>query len=68
MPLPAGLPFLVLTPASSVLGLVGGPRALRSVWLLFAEAQELEEDLASVEASLGDLVGAEEAEVMAGKT
>ena len=33
-----------------------------------AEAQELEEDLAGVEASLGDLVGAKEAEVMAGKT
>jgi hypothetical protein len=33
-----------------------------------AEAQGLEEDLASIEASVGDLVGAEEAEVMAGKT
>ena len=33
-----------------------------------AEAQELEVDLASVQASLGDLVGAEEAEVMASKT
>lgn len=33
-----------------------------------AEAQELEEDLASVDASLSDLVGAEEVEVMASKT
>jgi hypothetical protein len=33
-----------------------------------AEAQELEEDLGSVEASVGDLVGVAEAEVMAGKT
>ena len=33
-----------------------------------AEAQELEEDLAGVDASLGDLVGAEEAKVMASKT
>ena len=32
------------------------------------EAQELKEDLGSVEASVGDLVGAEEAEVMDGKT
>jgi len=33
-----------------------------------AEAQELEEDLAGVEASIGDLVGAEEVEAMASKT
>ena len=33
-----------------------------------AEAQELEEVLAGVEASIGDLIGAEEAEAMAGKT
>ena len=33
-----------------------------------AEAQELEEDLAGVEASIGDLVGAKEAEAMAEKT
>jgi hypothetical protein len=33
-----------------------------------AEAQGLEEDLAIVEASVGDLVEAEEVEVMAGKT
>jgi hypothetical protein len=31
-------------------------------------AQELEEDLASVNASIGDLVGSSEADVMAGKT
>jgi hypothetical protein len=30
--------------------------------------QELEEDLTSVNASIGDLVGAREAEAMAGKT
>ena len=33
-----------------------------------AEAQELVEDLASVEASIGDLIGAEEAGLMARKT
>jgi hypothetical protein len=33
-----------------------------------AEAQELEEDLAGVEASISDLVGAKEAEAMARKT
>jgi hypothetical protein len=32
------------------------------------EAQELEKDLAGVEASISDLVGAEEVEAMAGKT
>jgi hypothetical protein len=32
------------------------------------EAQGLEEDLASVEASVGDLIEAEEAGLMAGKT
>jgi hypothetical protein len=30
-------------------------------------AQELEEDLASVDASIGDLIGESEVEVMAGK-
>lgn len=33
-----------------------------------AEAQGLEEDLASVEASLGDLVAAKESKALAGKT
>ena len=33
-----------------------------------AEAQELEEDLARTDASVGDLIGAEEAEAMAEKT
>ena len=33
-----------------------------------AEARELEEDLVGVEASIGDLIGAEETEAMAGKT
>ena len=33
-----------------------------------AEAWELEEDLAGVEASIGDLIGAEETKAMAGKT
>ena len=33
-----------------------------------AEAQEFEEDLAGVEASVGDLIGAEEVEAMARKT
>jgi len=32
------------------------------------EAQELEEDLAGVEASIGDLIGAEETKAMARKT
>ena len=32
------------------------------------EARELEEDLAGVEASVGDLIGAEETEAMAEKT
>ena len=33
-----------------------------------AKAQELVEDLASVEASVGDVIGAKEAGLMAGKT
>ena len=33
-----------------------------------AEARELEEDLAGVEASIGDFIGAEEIEAMAEKT
>jgi hypothetical protein len=33
-----------------------------------AEARDLEEDLAGVEASVGDLIGAEETGLMAGKT
>jgi hypothetical protein len=32
------------------------------------EKQELEEDFASIDASIGDLVGGSEAKVMAGKT
>ena len=36
--------------------------------IVSAEAPELEEDLAGVEASVGDLIGAEETEAMAGKT
>jgi hypothetical protein len=36
--------------------------------LASALAQDLEEDLASMEASIGDLVGASEGEGMAGKT
>jgi hypothetical protein len=36
--------------------------------LASALAQDLEEDLASMEASVGDLVGASEGEGMAGRT
>jgi hypothetical protein len=50
-----------------VLGLAGGLVILRSV-VAIAEAQELKEDLGSVEASLSYLVGAKEVEVMAGMT
>lgn len=61
-PVPPGSPSSALIATSLGLELACGLSFLRSVW--FA-AQELEDDLASVEASVGDLIGADKAEVMA---
>ena len=60
----------IFGPYSYLLGVraSGWSTCYEECMVAIAEAQELEEDLAGVEASLGDLVGAEEVEVMAGKT
>jgi hypothetical protein len=41
---------------------------LEECMVAIVEKQELEEDFASIDASIGDLVGGSEAKVMAGKT
>ena len=46
----------------------GRPAHFEECMIASAEAQELEEVLAGVEASVHDLIGAEEAEAMARKT
>ena len=58
---------MVLTHASGVRA-SGWSARFEECMVAIAEAQELEEDLAGVEASIGDLVGAEEVEAMASKT
>ena len=60
----------ISSPYSRLLGVraSGWAMCFEECMVAIAEAQELEEDLAGVEASIGDLVGAEEAEAMAGKT
>ena len=57
-------------PYSRLLGIRASSWATRfeECMVAIAEAQELEEDLAGVEASIGDLARVEEVEAMAGKT
>lgn len=57
---------MALILACSALGLAVGPSVFEECMLASAEAVELEEDLAGVEATVGDLITAEEVGDMAG--